>query len=51
MMRLDAEVLEMLKPDAEKLLLDSFAKIINQEKPQVVILEDYNKGVFDNICH
>jgi len=45
MMRLDAEVTtDMVKEDEEK-LLKAFENFIAAEKPDVVILEDYNKGV------
>ncbi len=45
MMRLDAEMVEDLPPVEESLLLTAFEKYIIAEKPQIVILEDYNKGV------
>ena len=45
MMRLDAEVTTNLSLQEEEELIESFEKFIKQEKPQVVILEDYNKGV------
>jgi rfaE bifunctional protein kinase chain/domain len=45
MMRLDAEITNMLTATDEKKLLASFEKYIKKEKPQIVILEDYNKGV------
>jgi len=45
MMRLDAEHTDDIKEDAEQQLLASFEKFIDAEKPGVVILEDYNKGV------
>ena len=45
MMRLDAEHTEdMIKPDEDKLLF-AFEEFIAAESPDVVILEDYNKGV------
>ena len=45
MMRLDAEHIEdMIKADEEKLLY-AFEEFIAAEDPDVVILEDYNKGV------
>ncbi|HMI78330.1 MAG TPA: bifunctional ADP-heptose synthase [Ferruginibacter sp.] len=45
MMRLDAEVTaDMVKEDEER-LLKAFEDFIAAEKPDVVILEDYNKGV------
>jgi rfaE bifunctional protein kinase chain/domain len=45
MMRLDAEITNDLEmPDQEK-LIGLFEQFIEKEKPDVVILEDYNKGV------
>lgn len=45
MMRLDAEVITELSATEEASILLSFEKYISAEKPQLVILEDYNKGV------
>ncbi len=45
MMRLDAEVVHPLSVNEEEKLLASFEKYVLQEKPNLVILEDYNKGV------
>jgi D-glycero-beta-D-manno-heptose-7-phosphate kinase len=45
MMRLDAEVITSLSPTEEEKLIQSFKKYIIAEKPTLVILEDYNKGV------
>lgn len=45
MMRLDAEVAHDLDPDEENLFLDKVAEYLTREQPQVIILEDYNKGV------
>ena len=45
MMRLDAEITSDLKQPDEDRLIESFRKFVQKEKPQVVILEDYNKGV------
>lgn len=44
MMRLDAEITDMLNKTDESALLLSFEKYIKEEKPHIVILEDYNKG-------
>ena len=44
MMRLDAEITNMLSGEDEQLLLGSFEKFIREQKPDVIILEDYNKG-------
>ncbi len=45
MMRLDAEITSMLSTKEEDQLIASFTRYIEAEKPQIVILEDYNKGV------
>lgn len=45
MMRLDAEITDLLEQDAENELIAVFEKYIREEKPDIVILEDYNKGV------
>lgn len=45
MMRLDAEVTNDLSRMEEQALLGRFEEFIQKEKPQIVILEDYNKGV------
>jgi D-glycero-beta-D-manno-heptose-7-phosphate kinase len=45
MMRLDAEVTADLQPEEEDELIELFQTFISAEKPQVVILQDYNKGV------
>lgn len=45
MMRLDAEVTSNLSLQEEERLIESFEQFVEVEKPQVVILEDYNKGV------
>ncbi len=45
MMRLDAEMANDMGPKDEIRLLESFEKLIASEKPDIVILEDYNKGV------
>ncbi len=45
MMRLDAEVDTALCANEETKLIEAFAKHIKKEKPALVILEDYNKGV------
>ncbi len=45
MMRLDAEVTTALTSNAEEILLDTFQKYVAAENPQLVILEDYNKGL------
>lgn len=45
MMRLDAEIQNDLdKPDSE-LFIKTIKEFIAKEKPEVIILEDYNKGV------
>lgn len=45
MMRLDAEITSYLSPGDENLLIDSFNRYLHEVKPDLVILEDYNKGV------
>lgn len=45
MMRLDAEITNMLNAADEKKLLQRFEDYLVNEKPRLVILEDYNKGV------
>ena len=45
MMRLDAEIVNPLSVTDEQALLASFENYISKEKPAIVILEDYNKGV------
>jgi D-glycero-beta-D-manno-heptose-7-phosphate kinase len=45
MMRLDAEITNDLNAAEEENILSQFELFIQQEKPDVVILEDYNKGV------
>lgn len=45
MMRLDAEVITDLHPGDEKILLEKVKLFIQNEQPQVIIFEDYNKGV------
>jgi bifunctional ADP-heptose synthase (sugar kinase/adenylyltransferase) len=45
MMRLDAEITNNLAEEDEHNLLIQFERFIENEKPDVVILEDYNKGV------
>ncbi len=46
MMRLDAEITDDLEKDDEEKLLGIIEKYLNTEHPDVVILEDYNKGIF-----
>lgn len=45
MMRLDAEVTADLQGEEEAALIELFKTFISEEKPQIVILQDYNKGV------
>lgn len=45
MMRLDSEITTDLRPEEEHHLIELFQSFIVAEKPQVVILQDYNKGV------
>lgn len=50
MMRLDAEVTTSLNSLEEEKLITAFSKYAAEEKPQLVILEDYNKGVLTEKC-
>ena len=45
MMRLDAEVTTALTIHTEEILLNAFIKYVADVQPQLVILEDYNKGL------
>lgn len=45
MMRLDAEITKDLSAADAEAMLERFRQFVEAEKPQVVILEDYNKGV------
>lgn len=45
MMRLDAEITRDLSAEDEIKFIDHVRKYILDEKPKVIILEDYNKGV------
>jgi D-glycero-beta-D-manno-heptose-7-phosphate kinase len=45
MMRLDEEVLKPLSAIEEENLISTFKDFIQTQKPHLVILEDYNKGV------
>lgn len=45
MMRLDAEITKDLSADDENKLLEAVEQYLANEKPQVIIFEDYNKGV------
>lgn len=45
MMRLDAEITTDLNKKDEERLVELFEHFIKKEAPQLVILEDYNKGV------
>lgn len=45
MLRLDSEIIKDLDPPDESRLIDAVTKYIEQEKPDVLIFEDYNKGV------
>jgi D-glycero-beta-D-manno-heptose-7-phosphate kinase len=45
MMRLDSEITDDLSESDENELLDAVEKYISIEKPNALILEDYNKGV------
>jgi D-glycero-beta-D-manno-heptose-7-phosphate kinase len=45
MMRLDAETTKDLLEEDENRLIDSVKKYIEKKKPNIVIFEDYNKGI------
>ena len=45
MMRLDAEITTDVSGDTETILLKNIEKYITIEQPQIIIFEDYNKGV------
>ncbi|WP_127126290.1 bifunctional heptose 7-phosphate kinase/heptose 1-phosphate adenyltransferase [Pseudoflavitalea rhizosphaerae] len=45
MMRLDAEITKDLNEADEKNLLDTVEKFLQEQQPDVMIFEDYNKGV------
>jgi rfaE bifunctional protein kinase chain/domain len=45
MMRLDAEEVRDISPGEEQALLGNFQRYLQSEKPALVILEDYNKGI------
>jgi rfaE bifunctional protein kinase chain/domain len=45
MMRLDAEITRELSADDENALLEKVRQYIVTEQPQVIIFEDYNKGI------
>jgi rfaE bifunctional protein kinase chain/domain len=52
MMRLDAEVTTSLSPDEEGSLMKAIENYIQNEKPDIIILEDYNKGVLtEKVIH
>ena len=45
MMRLDAETTDDLDPELEEMLMEKVILYINNEEPDIIIFEDYNKGV------
>ncbi|MHA4808508.1 bifunctional heptose 7-phosphate kinase/heptose 1-phosphate adenyltransferase [Flavitalea flava] len=45
MMRLDSETTKDLSKEQEDQLLAQIERFLNEEKPQVILFEDYNKGV------
>jgi D-glycero-beta-D-manno-heptose-7-phosphate kinase len=45
MLRLDAEITRELEAADEERLISAVAKFLDTEQPQVMIFEDYNKGV------
>ena len=52
MLRIDSEVTYDLTTDEEHPFIDLVLRFLQREKPQVVIFEDYNKGVLkENVIH
>ena len=52
MMRLDAEITRDLDKEEEVRFLQQVKTYLDKEQPQVIILEDYNKGVLtDKVIH
>jgi rfaE bifunctional protein kinase chain/domain len=49
MMRLDAELTTDLPPAIQKEVIKSFEHFLRDQRPDVVILEDYNKGVLTEV--
>ena len=45
MMRLDEEITTMMSSSDEDKLLEAFSAYVSAQMPQIIILEDYNKGV------
>lgn len=45
MLRLDAEIIDDIDKNDEDELLNKIQKFITDEKPDVIIFEDYNKGI------
>jgi D-glycero-beta-D-manno-heptose-7-phosphate kinase len=45
MMRLDAEMVNDLNSEDQEKLVEKFEAFVENEKPDIVILQDYNKGV------
>lgn len=45
MMRLDAEITKDLDKNEEARLIERVESFVEKEKPQIIILQDYNKGV------
>ncbi|MFL5741121.1 MAG: bifunctional heptose 7-phosphate kinase/heptose 1-phosphate adenyltransferase [Flavisolibacter sp.] len=45
MMRLDAEITNDLNQEDQQRIIDLFEDFVQREKPDIVVLEDYNKGV------
>jgi D-glycero-beta-D-manno-heptose-7-phosphate kinase len=48
MMRLDTEQTNDINAEQENLLIEKVEQCIKEQKPQVLIFEDYNKGVLTN---
>lgn len=52
MLRLDSEITNDILNDEEAQLIKAFTDYVNNEKPHIVIFEDYNKGILtESLIH
>lgn len=52
MLRIDSEITDDLSIEDEHPFIDTVLRFLQREKPQVLIFEDYNKGVLkENVIH
>ena len=51
MMRIDHEVTENIDAVTEKKVLRSLTSFLKKEKPDVLIFEDYDKGMLLSLIH